>query len=332
MALKILLCEERFIVNNYLIREMHESDIPQAVKIWVEQNELYCNDNKTFPSYWRGNTNEIEGFLYCKVQSRTAIIIELDNRVIGYQGYDEFPFNGEKSVFCPVVLHAVVEEYKEEAYTLLYKNISQEWVLRNIFNHMWTINFNDMKLRNILFDLGFGSYTIDAFACTGHTLYCNESYIIKKAGEKDKEDLYDLIEESREYYSSAPLFLRRDQYSIEEVENIIREKNVFIAWDKEMAIGFINISVSQSNNMIEMSVKNCGLVDEIGVYIKPQYRGKGIGKELLKNVFDFCKSNNIQSIHVDFETANLFANKFWRKYFNPMLLSVRRTINKNIND
>jgi len=99
-----------------------------------------------------------------------------------------------------------------------------------------------------------------------------------------------------------------------------------------MAIGFINVSVSQDKNIIEMWTENCGLIDEIGAYIKPQYRGKGIGKELLKNVFDFCKSNSIQSIHVDYETANIFANKFWKKYFRPMLLSVRRTINKNIND
>ncbi|HOE56405.1 MAG TPA: GNAT family N-acetyltransferase [Bacillota bacterium] len=320
-------------MNNYLIREMQESDIPQAIKIWVEQNKLYCSDNMAFPGYWRDNTNGIAGYLNRRVQSGTAVVIELDNRVIGYQGYEEFPFNGEESAFCPVVLHAVVEEYKEEAYTLLYKYVSQRWVLKNILNHMWIINFNDLKLRNILYDLGFGSYLIDAFACTaGHTLHCNESYVVKRAGEKDKGDLYDLIEESREYYSSAPLFLRRDQYSMEEVESFIKGGNLFIAWDKEMAIGFINVSVSQDKNIIEMWTENCGLIDEIGAYIKPQYRGKGIGKELLKNVFDFCKSNSIQSIHVDYETANIFANKFWKKYFRPMLLSVRRTINKNIND
>ncbi len=70
----------------------------------------------------------------------------------------------------------------------------------------------------------------------------------------------------------------------------------------------------------------------IGVYIQPEYKGMELGKEFLRNVFDYCNNNNIKGIHVDFETANLFADKFLRKYFNPLLLSVRRTINKNISD
>ena len=318
--------------NNFTVTGMLETDITQAVEIWVDQNIRYCSKNSAFPDYWRNNTNEIEGFLRRKIQDKAAIVAKHDSKIFGYLAYDEFPFNGERSVFCPAVSHAVVEEHKEEGYLALYQRISQEWVSRNIFNHMWTINFNDIQLRNILFDLGFGSYLIDAFARTDDGPDCNRSCVVKRAHERDKEVLYELIDESREYYRSAPLFLRREQYSMEDVHAVIQKSNVFMAWDKDSAIGFINVSISQRNNVIDMSVKNCGLIDEIGVYIKPDYRGRGLGRELLKNVFDYCSGNGIQGVHVDFETANLFANKFWRKHFSPMLLSVRRTINKNIND
>ena len=155
---------------------------------------------------------------------------------------------------------------------------------------------------------------------------------IRRAELQDAEILYNLVEESREYYSSAPLFLRRDRYSRNDILEIIQKSNVFIAWEANNVIGFTNVSVSQRDNIIDLSVNNSGLIDEIGAYIKPEYRGKGLGKELLKYVFDYCNNNGFEGIHVDFETANIFANKFWRKYFNPMLLSVRRTINKNIND
>ena len=73
------------------------------------------------------------------------------------------------------------------------------------------------------------------------------------------------------------------------------------------------------------------MISEIGAYIKLEYRNKKIGMELLKFANNYCRGISAPYIHVDFETANLYGNKFWRKYFTPMLLSMRRTINKDIN-
>lgn len=317
--------------KQFMIRKMKEADIDESIKIWVNQYKLYCNDNEAFPVYWQNNTMELEMFLRHKIKNNNAFVAIGDDQILGYLAYDEFPFNGEKSIFCPVMAHTAVEEHKERVYLSLYRKISQEWVSRDIFNHMWTIYFNDTNLRNILFDLGYGSYLIDAFTCP-HNILDSMDYNIKKAETKDINVLYELVEESREYYKSSPIYLIRDIISKEEILDIVSTNNVFIAWDKEIAIGFIHFSVSSKNNIIDMSLSKSGLIDEIGAYIKLSYRGKGIGNTLVKKVFDYCRENNILNIHVDFETANLYGNKFWRKYFNPMLLSMRRTINKNIND
>lgn len=319
-------------INKLITSKMQESDIAQAVNIWVEHYKRYCSNDEAFPSNWINNTIAIEEFLISKVKDGAAIVVKSDNNLVGYLTYEEFQFNGEKSVFCPSVAHAVIDEYKEEAYLALYKSISKDWVDRNVFNHLWAINYNDIKLRSILYDLGFGSHLIDAFICTNTKIKSNSEYQVRRAELQDVDILFNLVEESREYYSSAPLFLKRDQYSTNEISEIVQNANVFIAWEGNNAIGFINVSISQEDNIIELSTRNSGLIDEIGAYIKPEYRGKGLGKELLRNVLDYCNNNGVKGIHVDFETANLFANKFWRKYFSPMLLSVRRTINKNIND
>lgn len=318
--------------RNYKIRNMQVSDVNEALELLWEQFNLYCNGKDDLPNYWRNSVYEIEQFLINKVKNKTIIVAELDNQLIGYLGYEEFPFNGEKSVYCPVILHAVLEEYKAEVYPLLYKNASREWVSRNIFNHMWTINYNDKKLTKILFDIGFGSYLIDAVTKTNIELNCNESFIIKRADGNDKKALYDLVEESRKYYSAAPLFLKRSEYKLNDIVDTVNKGNVFIVLDNKKVVGYINISISKSNSFTEMYTRNYGLIDEIGVYIKNDYRGMGLGKSLLATIFDYCRSNNIDGIHVDFETANLEASKFWLKYFNPTLLSMRRTINKNIND
>lgn len=111
---------------------------------------------------------------------------------------------------------------------------------------------------------------------------------------------------------------------------LLEKNNTFIAWEAGEAIGFIHVSVSERDNVIDLSLCHSGLIDEIGAYIRPEFRGKGLGKELVRQVFDCCRDSGIGSVHVDYETANLFANKFWKKYFTPMLLSVRRPINRDI--
>jgi len=319
-------------VRDHLVCRMQEADIAGAVDIWVGQYKKYCCSSKSFPRTWIDDTSMIAGFLSKKVHEGAAIVVKSDGRLLGYLAYDEFPFHEEKSVFSPSIAHAAIDEHKEEAYLSLYECISKEWVGRDVFNHMWTIFFNDDKLRSILFDLGFGSYVVDAFACANDVVAGNSFHRIRKAELSDIEILSNLAEESREYYSSAPLFLKRGRYSIDAIAEVISNSNIFIAYEGDNPVGFINVSVSTMDNIIELSSINSGLIDEIGVYVKPEYRGKGLGKALLKCVFDHCRSLGIESIHVDFETANLFANKFWRKHFDPMLLSLRRTVNKDIND
>ncbi|MFN7251559.1 MAG: GNAT family N-acetyltransferase [Anaerobacillus sp.] len=157
-------------------------------------------------------------------------------------------------------------------------------------------------------------------------------YEIKAASLEDVGVLSELVSESNEYYASAPLFLKRDEVTIEEIKEIITKNTVFIAWEQEIAIGFMNLSISERNNFIDLSVKNCVLIDEIGAYIKAEYRNKKIGIKLLKHAADHCRAAKVPYIHVDFETANLYANKFWAKYFTPMLHSMRRKVNKNVND
>ncbi|MDF2822340.1 MAG: hypothetical protein K0R15_2788 [Clostridiales bacterium] len=314
------------------IGNMQDTDIGEAKQIWVRQYELHCNQ-KDFPTYWKEDTSLLEGFLSDKVKDEKAIVAKLGGKVVGFLAFDEFPFNGEDSVFCPAIGHSAVEEYKESVYLELYKSISQKWVNRNIFNHMWTIFINDEKLKKILFDLGYGSYLIDAFT-NCHNNYSRElrNNDIRQATIIDKEALHSLVIESNEYYATAPLFLKREEVSGEEIEELIRKKNVLIAMDQEKPIGFLNISICNENDFINLTTEGNGLLDEIGIFIKPEYRNKDIGLGLLMKAMDYCKQLETKYIHVDFETANLYANKFWIKYFSPMLLSMRRTINKNIND
>lgn len=317
-------------ISGIKVSNMKELDINEAKKIWNSQYEMYCS-NSNFPEYWMKDNTMFEKFIKMKIDNQSAIAAKIDGRLVGFLAYDEFDFHGENSVFCPAIGHAAIEEYKESAYVELYKSISEKWINKNIFNHMWTIFSNDESLKNILFDLGYGSYLIDAFSTSSKEYDVESVYEMRKATVQNIDELFELVNESNEYYSSAPLFLKREEMTYEELQELLMKSNVYIAWDKDKAVGFLNLSVSENNNCIDMSIQKCGLIDEIGAYIKLEYRNKKIGIEMLKFANDYCKSNAIQYIHVDFETANLYGNRFWRKHFVPMLLSMRRTINKDIN-
>lgn len=275
--------------KDYNFRNMLQSDLLQAINIWQEQVNIYCNDKYCFPDYWIYNTNEVEKFLKEKTNNRTVIVAEFNDKIIGFLGYIEAPFNGEESVYIPVALHAVLEDYKEEVYPLLYQYVSQIWINKNIFNHMWTINYRDEKLRKIMFDIGFGSYLIDAFNSTKKIVVNTNQYKKIRANENHVKVLYNLVEESRHYYSLAPLFLKRSEYTLDRLIEVINQHNVFIALDNDIPIGFINISISENNNVIELYTEKTGLIDEIGIYVKDEYRNKGVDKVLLSIIFQYCE-------------------------------------------
>jgi GNAT superfamily N-acetyltransferase len=72
------------------------------------------------------------------------------------------------------------------------------------------------------------------------------------------------------------------------------------------------------------------LIDEIGAYIEPAYRGRGIGRTLLSKCVEWCQLNEIPWIHVDFESANILARPFWLRFFTETMRSVRCTIYKDV--
>lgn len=315
----------------YQIAQMKKEEISQAMHIWHNQYKKHCSQD-VFPDFWDGGRKEIESYLLMQMEKGNAIVAKKDEAIAGFMAWMYIDFHGEKSAFCPTVSHAAIEEDKEQVYRAIYNYASQKWLENNMFNHLWMIFKNDDVLKNILYDIGFGSHVVDACQKTsGFTLQIDCPYRISKAIPEDADLLFSLVEESRHYYLDAPIFLKRDVYTKESLLNTIKNNNVFIAWDNSTPIGIISLVLSKRYNIETLAGIGSGLIEDLGAFIKPEYRGKGIGTRLLKEVFDHCKNASIPYVHLSYETANHYANRFWRKYFKPVILSVRRTVNKNAN-
>jgi GNAT superfamily N-acetyltransferase len=318
-------------LNMYQIVQMKKEDIPQAMTIWHRQFVKYCS-NGSFPDFWDGGKETIESYLIRQIEKGDAIVAKTDKTIVGYMAWMCVNFHHEKSAFCPIVGHAALVENEKSIYQSLYTTSSQKWVQDNRFNHLWMTFYDDIDLKDMLYDIGFGSYVMDVCQkVSKNMLQIDRPYRITKAVPSDVDLLFGLVEESRYYFLEAPIFLKRDICTKEALLNVINENNVFIAWDNSVSIGIMSLILSKRYNIETLAGIGSGLIEELGAYIKPEYRGKGIGKRLLKEVFDYCINASIPYVHLSYETANPFANRFWPKYFKPIILSVRRTINKDAN-
>lgn len=314
--------------NQIIIEKMTCEHTDSMLKLWKEQLKQFCS-NEEIRDYWVNKHEGVLRFMLSHAKKGAGVVAVKAKEVVGYIAYDTFRFHDAESVFVPFVGNAASEENKNEIYERMYQTVSSEWLNKGIRNHYITIPFHDIESKSTLFDLGFGSYLIDAFAKPlPLKQHSNNQVVIRRADSDDLIDLNELVIKSSEYYASSPIFLMREEISMEQLAEIVANGNVFIAieTEQEKMIGFIMISSSEEDDIINMCPKKSGLIDELGAFILEEYRNQHVGYQLLDRVFKFATSEKLANVHVDFETANLYANKFWRKYFTPELLSLKRTL------
>ena len=315
----------------YKISKMKKEEIPELIKIWHNQYSKYCN-SAVINDFLSGGENSIVTYLENQINNGNAIVSKKNDFITGYIAWMYIDFHNEKSAFCPIIGHATIEEDSQIIYHELYNHAAQIWVDDNRFNHLWMIYNDDHTLKDMLYDIGFGSHVIDAYTkIQKQVCQIDGKYKISVATYSDAETLLELVKESVNFYIGSPIFLKRGVYELNDVIDMIKTDHLLVAWNQATPIGIMNLSVQTGYHIENLSSPNTGLISKAGAYIKPEYRGLGIGKCLLNEVMKHCTEKNIQYLHVCFETANPFANIFWRKHFKPVILSVRRTINKDAN-
>ena len=316
--------------NRIIIEQINDNHVLDSLKLWELQLSHFCSKMDMF-SYWKNNVADAFNSIKAHAKGGRGEIAKIEDEIVGYLVYDDFNFHGKHSAFVPFIGNAAVTHNRDYIYLSMYRELSKIWVEKGIRSHYLTISTEDVDVKSALFDVGFGSYLIDAFAKPKPKADILSSDIyIEKAELGDLYELYEVVRESEAYYAQPPIFLKREEITVNELSEIIKSGNVFIAKDKGKIVGFINLSVSDSNDILSMSAKGFGQLDEIGAYIGKDYRNKNIGNLLINRVFEYSMENQIPCIHVDFETANMYANKFWRKHFKPGFISLKRTIHSDI--
>ena len=323
--------EKRFSFNAIEIEPIRDEHVQPSIELWTTKYRAVRQSVPELPGKWVKDLTAITAFLEEHTGTDRGVVAKTKGDVIGYMVYDVFSFHGADTAFCPVIGHASIESGRARIYQEMYRYLSEVWVRDAALEHIVSFFSVDPQLRQALFNLGFGLYVVDAFRST-YPFDSGGEATIRQASLSDVEDLACLGEESRQYYREPPIFLVRRKQKRGYYEDFIRSKEaaVFVAELEGMTVGFMSIRKNRRDDVITLADKDTAMIDELGAYIQSARRGYGVGAQLLSSVIGWCSEQGIDQIHVDYESANLYAAGFWPKHFTPTMYSVRRRVNPDI--
>jgi len=177
---------------------MKEIDIADAINLWEMQFDRYCRCND-FPDFISGGKETIEKYLFKQIEEGNAVVAKKDDSIVGYMAWMYFDFHKERTAFLPIVGNASKSDSRNDIFHELYLTVSNKWIQDDRFNHLWMTYYDDIDLRERLYNLGFGSYVIDACKETAsQTVTSTSNYKITEAAENDVDEVLAMENESED--------------------------------------------------------------------------------------------------------------------------------------
>jgi len=245
--------------------------------------------------------------------------------------YDRFRFHEDETAFSPIIGHASVRQDRSRIYQVMYRHLSGVWVSDGVLNHMITSYSSDRKLVDSLFHLGFGVYVVYGFRDVSPVPNIG-NVTVREANLSDLDEVKRLATEFRHYFLQSPVFLVNKQEDDEYYTSLLDNDNgsAFVTESDGKLSGILNIRINDKPDVYSLAAKGIGKIDKLGAYIEESARGSGNGLVLLNAAVGWCSERGITIVHVDFESANLYASGFWTKHFTSSLYSLRRKVNQDI--
>lgn len=239
-----------------------------------------------------------------------------------------------RHVWIPYEGFAIKRGETGELLRHLYAKASAIWVSRGCFDHYGVVPLGEKSYLSSFLDLSFAKEQVHAVLDLSkyNTSAERENAKIRRAGSSDREMLGMLSSIIPSYQSSAPTYapvLPETAADIKEgYESMAddEEATVYIAEHGGKAAGFqaywpMNHGLMSPEKAVELGV--AGTV--------PDYRGLGIGTELMNFSAKELLESGIRYICTDWRIANPASSTFWPKLgFKPVAVRMVRKLDKRI--
>lgn len=111
-----------------------------------------------------------------------------------------------------------------------------------------------------------------------------------------REDVYCLLDDEFHEKEMKQIFVRSDWYCY------------FLKNNDDQILGLVELS---SRNIVDGCLSSPVAYIE-GLYLKKEYRAKGIGKKAVETIKNWCKENGFSELGTDTELKNINAQKFFK--------------------
>ena len=123
-----------------------------------------------------------------------------------------------------------------------------------------------------------------------------ENLIIKEATVKDSEKIGEVFDLYRQFYKKGPDKIISIEYIKQRLTN--KESTIFFVEEDNVCIGIVQLYITFDS--LELS-KKIILYD---LFVRPEYRKKGIGAMLMDASKDFAENNGISGIELSTAISN----------------------------
>jgi ribosomal protein S18 acetylase RimI-like enzyme len=130
-----------------------------------------------------------------------------------------------------------------------------------------------------------------------------ENFIIKEATVKDSEKIGEVFDLYRQFYKKNPDKIISIEYIKQRLTN--KESTIFFVEEDNVCIGIVQLYVTFDS--LELS-KKIILYD---LFVRSEYRKKGIGAMLMDASKDFAKNNGITGIELSTAISNGTAQRLY---------------------
>ena len=316
--------------DKYTLVPMTREYLEPATELFIRNYKHEQKKSPLLPSRVITEPEWIFHALEARLDNPGAVIVE-HNHVLAYMvtGF-RFPWKGQQAVLVPEYCHSAVEKQKRELYQRMYLHLSQEWINNHIHLQMIGHFAHDTILQETLYQLGFGAILAERLRdCSA----LNPAHQMVIQEEQDAGKLLNIQIEHNEYYSKAPIFIRKSTSRsevLDELEAHVQQGDVFLVYyEQEEPCAYMIVGNSTIGGE-GFLLQNTNTAQIKSAYARPGIRGKGIGKALLQRAIEWSQAHGYERIFVEHETANFSGSIFWQKHFNPYVYFSMRYIDNTI--
>lgn len=241
-------------------------------------------------------------------------------------------FKGRRAVLSPEWANAAIPAGdgggSRAIYERMYTAVADAWAAAGCSCHLIGQFPDDAGALDGWFHQGFGLLCIDAVRDLRPPDASPAEVEVRAAGPADAPALAALARGLADHLRAAPVFLDGcpDDESAWAPQLVDAERVLYVAIASGVPVAYMRIGPANDDA--------CGIiVDEgtasiTGAFAIPDVRRRGVATALLRACLAWAAERGYVRCAVDWESANIEGNRFWRQHFSPVCYSLMRCVDE----